>query len=277
MREAAAGTIRAMLEQRIQELKQIIAGNDGRNAADARFSRAVDELVSAVYDDIGEIKDLPTRALFDLFVIKVLYVGRHSRHADVIDYLGHLLDTYVATRELFPPDAAGRPQTLYFTDMLDAEKLGATFDSRFEAYRKYADSALYLTGVFPASLGARRPSAPAALRREAVRTVDAAYYVTTGKAMYNMASQEGLAEDTHQRETLSKLGRYFEVYADALNEMSARYIMGFDMELIADKMLDNFNRYRASGEERHLTNARRYAAILSIDRLRFPSMFEEPH
>ncbi|MDP9237277.1 MAG: hypothetical protein M3P30_07765 [Chloroflexota bacterium] len=263
-----------MLEQRVNELKQIIAGNDGHNAADARFSRAVDELVSAVYDNIGEIKDLPTRTLFDLFVIKVLYVGRHSRHADVVDYLGRLLDTYVAARELTPPDADGKPRTMYFSDMLDEQKIGA-FQNRFEAYRKYADSALFLTGVFPSSLQPRRPSSRTHMRRHAARTVDAAYYVTTGKAMYHMASREDLAEDTNQRDTLAKLAQYFEVYADALTEMSERYIMGFDMELIADKMLDNINRYRESRDERYLTNARRYAAILSIDRLRFPALFEE--
>ena len=269
-----AVTIDAMLEQRVEELKRIIAGNDGRNAADARFTRAVDELVSAVYDDIGEIKDLPTRALFDLFVIKVLYVGRHSRHADVIDYLGALLDTYIATRELFPADESGKPRRLYFSDMLSDDRM-AQYQNRFEAYRKYGDSALFVAGVFPQSLRARRPSSRTHMRRSAASTMDAGYYVTTGKTMYRMASREDLAADTHQRDTLAKLAEYFEVYADALSEMSARYIMGFDMELIADKMLDNVNRYRASRDDRYLTNARRYAAILSIDRQRFPSLYED--
>ncbi len=265
-----------MLEQRVEELKRIIAGNDGRNAADARFSRAVDELVSAVYDDIGEIKDLPTRALFDLFVIKVLYVGRHSRHADVVEYLGGLLESNISAPELAPPGAAGAPRTMYFSDMLDEEHVGA-FESRFEAYRNYGDNALFRAGVFPTSMRPRRPSHPTHLRRGAARTVDAEYYVTTGKAMYRMASAEDLAEDTRQRATLSKLAEHFEIYVDALNEMSERYIMGFDLELIADKMLDNINRYRESRDERHLSNARRYAAILSIDRLRFPALFDEQH
>ena len=57
-----------MLEQRILELKVIIAENDGRNAADARFARAVDELVSSFYDGVSRLSDLPSRALFDLFL-----------------------------------------------------------------------------------------------------------------------------------------------------------------------------------------------------------------
>jgi hypothetical protein len=253
-----------MLEQRVDELKQIIAGNDGQNAADGRFARAVDELVGAVYDDVGEIKDMPSRALFDLFVIKVLYVGRHSRHAGVIDYLGRLLETYLYTRELFPPDEHGQPRRMYFSDMLDEHRLTGPFQNRFEAYRKYADSALFLTGVFSQSLRPRRAGAAGMFGARATG-VDHGYYVSTGRTMYLMASRHDLAEDTRQRDTLERLSENFELYADALNEMSQRYILGFDQHLIADKMLDCINEYRQTGDERHLTNARRYAVLLRLD------------
>ena len=36
-----------MLEERIQELKTIVVENDGTNAADWRFARAVDDLLNA--------------------------------------------------------------------------------------------------------------------------------------------------------------------------------------------------------------------------------------
>jgi hypothetical protein len=38
-------------------------------------------------------------------------------------------------------------------------------------------------------------------------------------------------------------------------------------------MLDNFNLYRSTGEGKYLQNARKYAAILKVDRLSFPSLF----
>jgi len=60
---------------------------------------------------------------------------------------------------------------------------------------------------------------------------------------------------------------------DALNEVSERYVLGFDLNLIADKMLDNFNLYRRTGEDRYLENARRYAAILKLDEGRFPALY----
>jgi len=266
-----------MLEQRVEELKQIIAGNDGRNAADVRFARAVDELVSAVYDDIGEVRRISSRALFDLFVIKVLYVGRHSRHAGVIDYLGRLLDTYLCARELFPPDERGRPRRLYFSDLLGQPRLGGRFQNMFEAYRKYGDNALVASGVFAASLSRRAPRTPRGpLRRHRTPMVDRGYYVTTGKTMYRLAARHELADDTQQRDTLARLADHFEVYADALNEMSERYILGFDMELIADKMLDAINAYRRTGDDCHLESARRYAALLRLDPDRFPAAFGRP-
>ena len=258
-----------MLEQRVNELKQIIAGNDGHNAADARFARAVDELVSEVYDGIGGVRGLPTRALFDLFVIKVLYVGRHSCHAGVIDYLGALLDSQLYAQRLFPPDERGRPRRLYFSDMLSGETLPPGCDNVFEAYRQYADGALFLTGIFPASLRPRR-RAHGALRRTEAAGLDRGYYVTTGKTMYRIAAERREAVEP-QRDTLAKLAEHFEVYADALNEMSARYIMGVDLDLIGNKMLDAFNRYRATRDAGDLAGARRYAALLRLDPARFPA------
>jgi hypothetical protein len=250
-----------MIEDSVRELKEIIATNDGRNAADAPFSRAVDELVSAVYDDIGDVSPLPARTLFDLFVIKVLYVGRHSVDAGIIDYLGALLEQCLFTSALFPPGEDGRPRRLYFSDLLDPEKRPLGVPNVFEAYRWYADGALFLSGIFPSSLRARSKSA-SALRRRAAPGVDAAYYVSTGKAMYRMAARDDHAACAHHPGTLAKLADNFELYVDALNEMSERYIMGFDMQLIADKMLDGFNRYRASRDERDLASVRHYASIL---------------
>ncbi len=253
------------LEQNVLKLKETIAASDGRNVADAAFVRTVDGLIDVFYDDIGEVKNISTRSLFDLFVIKVLYVGRQSRDAAVIDYLGQLLDRHLFTRALFPVSEGARQRALYLSDLLDAARLRVRFQNAFEAYRTYGDNALFVSGVFPASLRRGRRRAP---------MVDASYYVSTGKTCYHLASRHELAEWTQQRELLAKLATYFEVYMDALNEMSERYIMGFDMATIADKMLDNFNLYRQTGEDKYLTNARRYAAILKVERQHFPGLYK---
>jgi hypothetical protein len=263
---------RKMLEGSVQELKQTIAGHDGVNVADARFARRVDDLLSVFYDDIGEISNVSSRTLFDLFVIKVLYVERRSTDAGVVDYLGQFLNRYLFTRELFPIQRGGRHFPLYLSDLLEETRQPSHFQNLFEAYRRCGDNSLFVTGIFPRSFQRRRRSR----WLKPTTFMDRSYYVSTGKTFYRLASGHGLAEFTAQRGLLAKLSTYFEVYMDALNEMSDRYIMGFDMNLIADKMLDSFNLYRRTGDERHLSNARKYAALLKVDHARFPAIFRHP-
>jgi len=199
----------------------------------------------------------------------VLYVGRRSTDASVVDYLGQLLDRYLYTNGLFSMTQGGRPSLYYLSDLLRETQQLTHFQNLFEAYRKYGDNSLFVSGVFPQALRRRRSR-----RAVALAFVDRGYYVSTGKRFYHLAAQHELAESTQQRELLQKLSAYFEIYVEALNEMSERYIMGFDLQLIADKMLDNFNQYRRTGDERFLQNARRYAAILKVDPGAFPSLMK---
>jgi hypothetical protein len=257
-----------VLATAVQELKQAIAENTGRNVTDPAFARRVDGLISVFYDDIGEITRVSTRTLFDLFVIKVLYVERRSTDANVIDYIGGLLERYLLTAALFPPHASGTVGLPYISDLLHEPEQVKNVQNLFEAYRRFGDNSLFVTGVFPQSLSAGRRRATTA------SFVDRAYYVTAGKRFYHLASQHDLAELTEQRPLLEKLASYFEVYTESLNELSDRYITGFDLPLIADKMLDNFNAYRQTGDERSLQNARRYAAILKLDAASFPALMQ---
>ncbi len=72
---------------------------------------------------------------------------------------------------------------------------------------------------------------------------------------------------------LLRLAAAFAFAYPALNEVSERYILGFDMNIIADKMLDQLNLYRRTGEQRYLENARKYAAILRVDSAQFRRHF----
>jgi hypothetical protein len=259
-----------MLEAEIGVLKTQIWDNNGRNVADAAFATEVDRLISVFYDDIGELKVVSMRSLFDLFVIKTLYVERGGRDAAVIDYLGEMLTRYLFTHELFPIAHGSHRALMYLSDLLEETRRPGSvhFQNLFEAYRKFADNSLFIVGVFPQSLRRARRAG-----KGLAAFVDRSYFVSNGKTYYRLAAQHDLAEFTRQRETLEKLSAYFDVYSDALQEMSERYVMGFDMNLIADKMLDSFNLYRRTGDQHYLENARKYAALLKVDQSRFPSLF----
>src|SRR5687767_12240570 len=89
------------LEIRVQALKESIAsGHSYDGPFRWRFDQEVDALVHAFYDDIGTIKLLPLRSLFDLFLIKVLFVGRAARDVRVLDYLSDMMTRFLWSREL---------------------------------------------------------------------------------------------------------------------------------------------------------------------------------
>jgi hypothetical protein len=256
----------------VQLLVERIRANNGSNIADREFAATVDDLISVFYDNIGEITNVPLRSLFDLFLIKCLYIDRTSRDADVLEYLGDFLTRYLLSRELFPIQRGQQSFTPYLSDILEESTRTTHFQNLFEAHRKFADNALFITGVFPQALTRRRRWSPRG-RPPAIPSIDRNHFIRNGKTFYRLASQHDLAEFTRQRDALLKLSRFFEVYMEALNEMSERYILGFDMNIIADKMLDYFNRYRRTGNEAYLHHAQKYAALLKVDQANFPNLF----
>lgn len=259
------------LAERIEEVKRVVTENDGRNVADSRFIRQVDELLSLFYDDIGEIKRIDLSTLFYLFLVKCLYVNRRSTRAAVLDYLSDMLNRYLWTRELFPVGLSRQQYLDMLTLVIEETKETSAFQNLFEFHRKLGDNALFLTGLFPVAINRRSSSR----RRWWVATpaLNRARYVDFGRRNYHLAADHELAEWTGQRPVLSKLSEHFEVYMDALNEMADRYVMGFDMNIITDKFLDSINRYRRTGEERYLDDARKYAALLKIDRGAFSRLY----
>jgi hypothetical protein len=257
----------ALMAEDIAILRETIRANDGENVATSVFARKVDQLISDFYDDIGELTELRLADILDLFLIKVLYVNRRSRDAETLSYLGRMMERYLQAGEL---SVGGKKGYLpYLSDLMEetANPSGA-FQNEFEAYKKYGDNALFISGVYPRSLGRKRSAG----RMGGSPFADLRYFVTMGRRYYEMAARQDLAQWVQLRTTLERLSRFFDVYVDALNEMSDRYVMGMDMKLIADKMLDAFNRYRATREPRHLDTARKYAALLRLDRRSWPAL-----
>lgn len=261
----------SLLVEDIALLRDTIRANDGDNVATSMFARKVDALISAFYDEIGELTDISLQDILDLFLIKVLYVNRRSRDAETLAYIGRLMERYVLAGEIGLGGAGRGQYVAYMSDLMEetANPSGA-YQNRFELYKKYGDNSLFISGIFPGSFGRKRSGG--AMGGSAL--VDAQYFSTVGPRYYSLAANEDLAEWANLRTTMLRLARHFDVYVEALNEMSDRYVMGMDMKVIADKMLDAFNAYRESHDPVHLETARKYAALMRLDGKQWPALAE---
>ena len=245
------------LETRVSMLKGAIAAGPGSAGSEHRLEQEADTLIDLFYDDIGAIKLLSLKSLFDLFLIKVLYIGHGGRDLSVLEYLSELLNRFLWSRELF----RFNQRYDFLFSLLEEIKERQKFQNLFEASRHMGDNALFVTGVFPSAQPGRRRRGAARLPR-----IDRAHFIELGRRYYRVAAEEQLAGVIGQREVLIKLADHFSFYVEALNELSNRYILGFDMDVVANKMLDAFNAYRQTGDERQLENARKYAALLKVER-----------
>jgi hypothetical protein len=209
-----------LIAEDIAILRETIRANDGANVANRAFVRKVDELIRAFYDDIGEFTALSLTDILDLFLIKVLYVNRASRDAGTLEYLSDLLRRYLLTSSL----DLGQGIVPYMTDFI-TKTADTRGDETFEVARKYGDNALFISGVFPQNLGRKRGAG----RMGGAAFVDRQYFITVGPQYYEMAARQEMARVVSLRTTLLRLAQFFDVYVDALNEMSDQYVMG-DMD-----------------------------------------------
>lgn len=244
------------MEPRIAALKAQIASPVTEGTLGWRFEREVDSLLEQFYDDIGTVKLVSLRSMFDLFLIKVMYIGRGQHDAPVLDYLAEMLNRFLLSRELVRFSA----QYDFLYTLLQEINERGRFQNLFEASRQMADNALFVTGVFPPQHGRRRRGMPRPPR------FDREHFIEIGRRYYRVAAEEELAAVVGQRAVLQRISDHFRDYVETLNELSNRFILGFDMELISNKMLDAFNLYRQTGDPKHMETAQKYAALLKVDR-----------
>ena len=259
----------ADVETTVQALKETASAHEGRNIVDRAFAREVDTLLDGFYADITQLKRIELQSLFDLFLLKSLYIDRHSTSIATLDYLGGLLARHVRMREIFPiPDLAAHFGNLLESLMEEAEH-GATREAQnlFEANRNIADSTLFLIGIFPASLTGRR-SRWRRRRNPAMQVVpklDISYYTRLGRSHYALASEHELARWTGQDRVLSRLSNNFDIYAEVLSEVAQTFIHGVDVQRVTNLMLDSYNAWRRTGDQQRMEELRKYAALLALD------------
>ncbi len=257
------------VETAVRTLKAAAEAHEGRNIVDRAFARKVDDLLDGFYADITQLKSIQLQSLFDLFLLKALYIDRQSTSIATLDYLGALLARHVRIREIFPvPDLA-----TYFGNLLEGlveeAEHGAAKQAQnlFEANRNIADSTLFLISVFPASLTGSRSKWRRWKRTaaNAIPRLDMGHYMRLGRGHYAVAAEHELARLTGLDRVLSRLSSNFDLYASVLSEVAHTFIHGVDVQRVTNLMLDCYNQWRRTGDPERMEELRKYAALLALD------------
>lgn len=146
----------------------------------------------------------------------------------VLDYLAQMLASFtrVETSVVYYR-WRGRLRRRRFSDMDvdDVLALSQNVDpeSRFAFYKRAADIALFMVGVFPDYVARSAPLSPVRVQLWGRRVRTLEEYEDEGRRFYRMAAEQAEKEPS-MRGVLARLGEQFDVARKPLNFMSERYI-----------------------------------------------------
>ena len=159
---------------------------------------------------------VPSDHLF--FYVVVRHALRRSgvENRDVADYLAALLIAFGQRDRAWRIDWNDDQRHRYLVDIVqDAEQ--SSGDRRFKVFAHLGNHALWLAGVFPDYIAARR------VRKGGP---DLAYYDTLGSRGYGSASDHALADTYGLEEIFAVAAERFPEVRAALNEVSDRIFFG---------------------------------------------------
>lgn len=57
------------------------------------------------------------------------------------------------------------------------------------------------------------------------------------------------------------------------HDIHETFLAALDLGVLVDRMLDAFNRYLETGDDAELEEARKFAALVQMDSLKFPALY----
>jgi hypothetical protein len=159
---------------------------------------------------------VPSEVLFFYVMVRQALRAAEIDDRDLADYLAAMLLAFGerdrATRVAWHDDHSHR----YLIDIL-ADLDATTGERRFRVMVHLGNYALWLSGLFPQYIEARR------LRHGGP---DQSYYDALGRRGYAMASDHVLADRYHLDTILATAADQYPVIREALNGLSARMVLG---------------------------------------------------
>jgi hypothetical protein len=157
---------------------------------------------------------VPSEVLFFYVLVRHALLDAGVDDRDVADYLAAVLLEFGRRDRAWRVDWNDDQQHRYLVDILmDLE--GCEGDRRFKVMVHLGNYALWLAGLFPDYIAARR------LRKGGP---DVSYYDVLGSRGYGMASDHVLADYYHLDQLLRTAAERFAVLRAALNDLSGRML-----------------------------------------------------
>jgi hypothetical protein len=157
---------------------------------------------------------LPSEALFFYVVIRHALLGAGLEERDLADYLSALLLEFGQRDRAWRVDWNDDQRHRYLVDIV-ADLESTAGDRRFKVMVHLGNYALWLSGLFPDYIAARR------LRKAGP---DVGYYETLGSRGFGLASDHALAPQYGLDEVLRIAAARFSALRSALNGVSDRLL-----------------------------------------------------
>src|SRR6476646_821101 len=157
---------------------------------------------------------LPSEALFFYVLVRHALRGFHLEDREVADYIAALLLEFGQRDRAWRVDWNDDQRHRYLVDIL-ADLEATSGDRRFKVMLHLGNYALWLTGLFPDYIAARR------LRKAGP---DVTYYEAMGRRGFGMASDHVLAQEYGLGDVLRTAADRFPALRTALNGVSDRVL-----------------------------------------------------
>lgn len=159
------------------------------------------------------------------------------KHGEVRDYLAQMLASFTRVNTTVAYYRwRGRLHRRRFSDIDidDMLELSLSVDpeSRFAFYKRIADIALFMVGIFPDYVARHSPVGPVRFRLAGRRVRTLEEYHQEGRRFYELAAEQA-GQANGERDVLRKMAERFHLAVKPLNVVSERYISLSRMQLFS--------------------------------------------
>ena len=175
-----------------------------------------DYVFNSITREQAPLLDVSPFLLFNVLLRKSVEKRHSANGRRVVNYIANVLSLFMSTERSHRIRSADINGTEYIVDMI-AQAQTADSQRQFMIYSHIGNYSLYLTGLYSRWINYRH--------QYQRRPINIDYYLEQGQAYYGQASCHTLATEFGLKEVFTQLAETFDYYRQALNRMTAKYLV----------------------------------------------------